>query len=299
MKKIWIIPLLLIPVGIAFLGLFILFGDNARAQTPRSPKVINGMQNMTLEPSKNSPLPENATQVPEQPAKNAISQDDLMAELGDYKLKAQENFPSGQTGWFYSSVSEDGAAGGGSMPNGDVIPAQYTTESWYYVDESGMVTRSITLMKALDGRVFQAAASQDGKGWNSVFGEEPITQLYPLTDLLDWAYADIEANARSTPAAMQKYADHVEISFVEEYLQPLQLLGMDQEIVKSESRYFIDTETGLVTKYEVLSTFVDGTQRVTMSHSERPLSAVAQPSAEALAYFEELSAQRPENFAGG
>lgn len=283
--------MLLIPVGAVFLALFFLLGGNARAQTPRDPRVISGMQNMPLEPSKNSPLPENATRAPKPPAENAISQGDLMTELGDYKLKMQENFPAGRTGWFYSIVSEDSATGGGTMPNGDVIPAQYTTESWFYADGSGMITRSITLMKALDGRGFQAAASQDGKGWNSVFGEEPTSQLYPLTDLLDWAYTDIEANARSIPAAMQRYADHVEISFVEEYLQPLQLLNMEQEITKSESRYFIDAETGLVTKYEVLSTFVDGTQRVTMSHSESLLTAVAQPSEEALAYFEELSAQ--------
>jgi hypothetical protein len=288
MKKIRVFSLFLISAGITLLALVFILRANTSADAPASPQSISGMENMTLEPSKDAPMPANATRAPVQPQQNAVSRDELLTQVNHYRQKAQDQFALSQPGWFHSAWTVDAAVSGGSMPNGEPIPAQYTSESWYYVDEKGMVIRVITLMKTPEGKVFQAAVIDGGQARNSAFSEVTDNEPYPLTDLLHSGYDEITANADLIPAALREYAGRVEISFVEAYQQPLKLVGIDQEVIQTEIRFTIDPNTGLVSKREVFSTFVDGTQRITMSNAGSPLTAVAQPTDEALAWFEEL-----------
>lgn len=282
----------LVSAGMALLALVFFLRANISADAPASPQSISGMENMTLEPSKIEPLPANATRVPVQPQQNAISRDELLTQLNHYRQKAQDQFPLAQSGWFHSAWTVDNAVGGGSIPNGEPIPAQYTSESWYYVDEKGMVIRVITLMKTPEGKVFQAGVIDGGKGRNSAFSEVTDNEPYPFVDLLNGGYDEIESNVDLIPAALREFADRVEISFVEEYLQPVKMVGLDQEIIQSEIRFTIDPNTGLVAKREVLSTFVDGAQIVTMSNAGSPVTAVTQPTDEALAWLEELGIKK-------
>ena len=288
MKNNRVFTLFLISAGITLLALVFILRANTSADAPTSPQSISGMENMTLEPSKNAPIPANATRVPAQPQQNAVSRDELLTRVNNYRQKAQDQFPLAQSGWFHSTESVDNATDGGTQPDGVQISARYTSESWYYVDEKGMVIRVITLMKTPEGKVFQAGVIDDGKGRNSAFSEVTDNDPYPFTDLLNGGYAEIESNADLIPAALREFADRVEISFVEEYLQPVKMVGLDQEIIQSVIRFTIDSVTGLITKREVFSTFVDGAQRVMMSNTFSPLTAVAQPTDEALAWYEEL-----------
>lgn len=288
MKNYRMFTLFLISAGITLLALVFIFRPNTSAVAPTSPQIISGMENMTLEPSKNAPMPANATRVPAQPQQNAVSRDELLTQINHYRQKAQEQFPLNQAGWYHSTWTVDNAVGGGSMPNGEPIPAQYTSESWYYVDDKGMVIRVITLMKTPEGKVFQAGVIDGGKGRNSAFSEVTDNKPYPFTDLLNGGYDEIKSNADLIPAALREVADRVEISFVEAYQQPVKMVGLDQEIIQSDIRFTIDPNTGLVAKREVLSTFVDGSQRVMMSYVFSPLTAVALPTDEALAWYEEL-----------
>lgn len=288
MKNYRMFTLFLISAGITLLALVFILRPNTSADAPTSPQSISGMENMTLEPSKNAPMPANATRVPAQPQQNAVSRDELLTQINHYRQKAQEQFPLIQAGWYHSTWTVDNAVGGGSMPNGEPIPAQYTSESWYYVDDKGMVIRVITLMKTPEGKVFQAGVIDGGKGRNSAFSEVTDNKPYPFTDLLNGGYDEIKSNADLIPAALREVADRVEISFVEAYQQPVKMVGLDQEIIQSEIRFTIDPNTGLVAKREVLSTFVDGSQRVMMSYVFSPLTAVALPTDEALAWYEEL-----------
>jgi len=288
MKNYRMFTLFLISAGITLLALVFIFRPNTSAVAPTSPQIISGMENMTLEPSKNAPMPANATRAPAQPQQNAVSRDELLTQINHYRQKAQEQFPLIQAGWYHSTWTVDNAVGGGSMPNGEPIPAQYTSESWYYVDDKGMVIRVITLMKTPEGKVFQAGVIDGGKGRNSAFSEVTDNKPYPFTDLLNGGYDEIKSNADLIPAALREVADRVEISFVEAYQQPVKMVGLDQEIIQSEIRFTIDPNTGLVTKREVLSTFVDGAQRVMMSNAFSPLTAVAQPTDEALAWYVDL-----------
>lgn len=280
--------LILISAGTALLVLVFILGANTSADAPTSPQNISGMENRSLEPSKNAPMPANATRVPAQPQQNAVSRDELLTRVNNYRQKAQDQFPLARSGWYRSTWMMDNAVGGGSLPNGEPIPAQYSTESWYYVDEKGMVTRVITLMKTSEGEVFQAAVIDGGQGRNSAFTDVTTNEPYPFADLLNGGFDEIAANADLIPATLREYAGRVEISFVEAYQQPLELVGIDQEVIQTEIRFTIDPNTGRVSKRDVLSTFVDGTQRVTMSNTGSPVVAVDQPSVEALAWFEEL-----------
>lgn len=289
MKNYRVFTLFLISAGITFLALVFILRPNTSADAPISPQSISGMENMTLEPSKNAPMPANATRVPAQRQQNVVSRDELLTQLNNYRQKAQDQFSLAQAGWYHSTWTVDNATGGGSMPNGEPIPAQYTSESWYYVDEEGMVIREITLMKTPEGEVFQAGAIDGGKGRNSAFSDVTDNEPYPFTDLLNGGYDEIASNVVLIPAALREYSGRVEISFVEDYQQPVKMVGLDQEIIQSDIRFTIDPNTGLVAKREVLSTFVDGSQRVMMSYAFSPLTAVALPTDEALAWYEELS----------
>lgn len=284
--------------GITMIGLMIVSCQNqgVQAQTldPNGPQAIVGLQNITMEPSKAVPMPANATVTPDHPLED-IEQKSLTVLLDELKSKALGNDPSRQSGWYLLKWAENDdfdAKNNGVLPNGQEIPKQYIQELWCYVDANGMVTQRVTLMKTLQGTIFQSSASNGQRGWNSATGEKLSGRIYPFSDLLIGAHKSVAQDAQLSPAAVQTIRlngkELIKISFTEKYVEPLKLNNFDKKVTRSEKAYYFDPETGFATRDETLSIFVDGTQRIGIRNEWITIEAVAGPSEEALKFLKEL-----------
>lgn len=150
----------------------------------------------------------------------------------------------------------------GSLPNGVPIPLNYISDSWYFIDSDGKVTKAVTYMKTLEGDIVQESAF-DGKQWkNFTTGDIIVRGPYQLN--LDFEFSqdisrgpgaydevrsrDIELNNKQVLAVLAR----------EDFDAPGQFAGMTEPLTSIKSEAYFDKDSGKLIYIERIGTDVDG-----------------------------------------
>ncbi len=186
-------------------------------------------------------------------------------------------------GWVHLTVHHYSPEDLGSLPNGQPILNNRLDESWYLLDDFGMVITSIFTMNDLDGNPFQISVIQDGVARNLTLGEESTFDPYPLE--LDYDFAQHTAQSPALGSNLTRRQVTLNdgrpaVQFTLREGQP----PAGQLMIEEEAAY--DPESGALLELAVYK--LDTSERtiiwqVTYLAAER----VSSPSAEALAYLEQ------------
>ena len=257
------------------------------------PLTTAGYENLTLDPTTHKPVPANATVQP--PPLDEAQQLGVSSLLNDLKQKALTLHPMSQPGWYLfrsEVISDIDAPNVGVLANGAEIPTHYTQETWMNFDAQGRLFQQVTLMKTMEGQVFQAGVTSDGKGWNSTTGEIHPSIEVNFSDMLFGAYNRVVSGMQVSPVTANQSVlegrEVVELSLQERYQQPLKLEGLDEKVVQTTGRLTFDKVNGMQIKDEIIATMVDGSQRTVKITVYDYSGYVSEPSNEALDYLDKM-----------
>jgi len=257
------------------------------------PLTTAGYENLTLDPTTHSPVPANATVQP--PPLDKAQQLDVSSLLNDLKQKALALNPMNQPGWYLfrtEVISDIDASNDGILANGAEIPTHYTQETWMNFDAQGKLMQQVTLMKTMEGQVFQAGVTKNGKTWNSTTGEIHSSIEVNFSDMLVGLHNQVMDISQVSPVVINHdWVDGQDATlFVNQeiYQQPLKMDVLDEEVTQSMGRYSFNNENGLLVKYEIISTLVDGSQRTVLTTEYSYSGYIPEPSDEILAYLDKM-----------
>ncbi|MHB0967710.1 MAG: hypothetical protein ACYC36_14765 [Bellilinea sp.] len=257
------------------------------------PQTTAGYENLTLDPTTHKPVPANATVQP--PPVDEAQQLGVSSLLNDLKQKALTLQPMNQPGWYLFEsevISDIDAPNNGILATGAEIPTHYTQETWMNFDAQGRLIQQVTLMKTMEGQVFQAGVTSDGKGWNSTTGEIRESIEVNFSDMLVGLHDQVMDISQVSPVVINHdWLDGQDATlFVNQeiYQQPLKLDVLDEEVTQSMGRYSFNNENGLLVKYEIISTLVDGSQRTVLTTEYSYSGYIPEPSAEVAAYLDKV-----------
>ncbi|HWR65924.1 MAG TPA: hypothetical protein VN364_07370 [Bellilinea sp.] len=213
--------------------------------------------------------------------------------LSNLLVKAGDAANSYKPGWLVQTSSKESELTGdnGTLPNGTVIPEAYNMETWVNIDNTATVIQSVSIMTGLDGQIIQVGIQDHGKGWNTatmtqkdVIPPSFITRWEnPLREIL----AQLETEAVTMSRDFLNGSEVIYCSVFTFFPQPLQVNGVDEEIVSSEVVHWIDSATGLVLQIDIFSTTVSGERFKAQSTTYSPIEPVAAPDPAVLEYLEE------------
>ena len=257
------------------------------------PLTTAGYENLTLDPTTHSPVPANATVQP--PPVDEAQQLGVSSLLNDLKQKALALNPMNQPGWYLFKtevISDIDASNDGILANGAEIPTHYTQETWMNFDAQGKLMQQVTLMKTMEGQVFQAGVTKNGKTWNSTTGEIHSSIEVNFSDMLVGSHDQVMDISQVSPVVTShEIVDGQEIiifSMDETYQQPLKMDVLDEKITQSTARYFFNSNNGLRVKTETISTLVGGGQRTVLTTAYIYSGYLPEPSDEVLAYLDKM-----------
>ena len=172
-------------------------------------------------------------------------------------------------GWLYIKESGEGdgdLSGRGSLPNGQDIPINYTSEIWYHFDDQLRVIEFVSIQRDANGQAVQIGVHSNGTSWNSATGETSALEPFVLSTL-DYGFAE-----QATAFAASSQVDEMAVvlngkpallfSSLESYPEPLLMAEANQSVVANEGRAYLDPETGQLLQHEIIAHLSDGTQRV-------------------------------------
>ena len=282
----------ILTVGLILFSQQAMFGQ---AQPDRliKPLTTAGYENLTLDPTTHKPVPANATVQP--PPLDEAQQLGVSSLLNDLKQKALTLHPMSQPGWYLfrsEVISDIDAPNNGILANGAEIPTHYTQETWMNFDVQGRLIQQVTLMKTMAGEVFQAGVTKNGKTWNSTTGEIHASIEVVFSNMLIGVHNQVMDLVQVSPATTSREIvdgqEIIIISMDEIYQQPLKMDVLDEEITQSIGRYSFNSENGLLVKYEIISTLVDGSQRSVLTTEYSYSGYIPEPSAEVSAYLDKM-----------
>jgi hypothetical protein len=156
-------------------------------------------------------------------------------------------------GWIYREEEHIGNSGMQSPQRGD-YPKHYYRVGWYYVNDDGMIEKSVDLDKGIDGDLFQITIYVNGYSWNSFSGGLSEREPYPAdilfndSDLIEWMVRnESESNSSISVYVENPDTDPTYIFVVEEYI-PIPVLHPDlgEPFTGSIAEYHFDAETGFM-----------------------------------------------------
>ena len=146
------------------------------------------------------------------------------------------------------------------------MPANSKTDVWFYIDENGLVTQSVTWMKRLDGSIFQSGVYKHGIGTNFTFGTSDIlvpTKLQFDKDI--WRSFSYVSGSQSAVKSEETQCDGIpciQIRFPEEYPQPIKLNDDKVATIRAEMEYWVNLVTGRIMQTQTTYFREDGSQKV-------------------------------------
>ncbi len=159
-------------------------------------------------------------------------------------------------------------------------------------DAQGKLMQQVTLMKTMEGQVFQAGVTKDGKTWNSTTGEIHPSIEVNFSDMLVGLHNQVMDISQVSPVVIShEIVNGQEIiifSMDETYQQPLKMDVLDEKITQSTARFFFNSNNGLRVKTETISTLVDGSQRTGLTIEYSYSGYLPEPSDEVFAYFDKM-----------
>lgn len=226
-----------------------------------------------------TPSSENSTPII---VENPPDQQTIISEVQALTTRWRESLLA-SPGWVHVTLHLFSPEDHGSLPNGQPILNDRLDESWYLLDDFGMVVTSIFTMNDLDGNPFQISVVQDGVARNLTLGEENSFDSYPLE--LDNGFAQ---HAGQSPAlgnnltrrqiTLDDGRPAVQFTIREE--RP----PAGQPNIEEEATY--DPESGALLEL-ALYKLDNGERTIIWQVTYLAVERVSSPPAEALAYLEQ------------
>lgn len=180
----------------------------------------------------------------------------------------------------------------GVLPNGMAIPNQRIDDIWYQVNDQGSIVKSVTIMRAMDGKIIQVGVASKGTGWNSATHEiTPQEQFRLEQGLLDFNFLNNDLKwlekfgnvAEIKDVSLPDNNSGVEIVIGAKNDTPVKTDNYNQPYIRGETRATFDKTTGFLVSRGVIFWFVDGSQRE-FSQLTQGIT-IEQPTDEVLGYL--------------
>lgn len=173
-----------------------------------------------------------------------------------------------------------------SLPNGQPIPLNYVSDTWYRLDEQGLVVQAVALMRSEDGKLVQASTFRDNTWRNLTLGEkwsgEPFVLRLDLGFSADAARAQawgITLSQRTITMAGQTV---LQFTLHDAFDSPVLLEGYSQPVVSAERRAYFDPRSGAPLMLERVLVMADGQERVVERVGQIAVQQDVEPPAEVL-----------------
>ncbi len=199
-------------------------------------------------------------------------------ESADSSLSPQEQLAilsqravalTSQPGWVFVrliTISDTDHPNNGILPDGNIIPSSNVVESWYHVNEDGLVYEDVGTMFTLDGEVVQTGVFAGSSSWNSATDEKSYMAPYFLGEMSDLASRAQEMIDRTgqMPDMVVTETDGKKIyTFTVHYKpdEPIYGSDFDQAVTEIITIVSLDDDTGLPIQYDQIMVLEDGTER--------------------------------------
>lgn len=204
-------------------------------------------------------------QTDEQSANEQPADFELLKALN---AKSAEKFL--RPGWIYfkfQSISDNDNGNNGDLGNGQVIPLNYISESWYRLNEKGEIVESVSLMITDSGQIVQVGTLRDGVGRNlttNYISEEqgPIPLYLDFGFVRDATQAKEEGLQVTQTTALFDGREVLMFVIRQSYEMAQEIVGYDQPVTSTEQQALYDPDTGQLVQRVTVVKLADGTERV-------------------------------------
>jgi hypothetical protein len=204
----------------------------------------------------NENLSSAATQTPEAISNYSVS---------DFINKSEKLI--NQPGWIHvqETTSYDiDQENNGVLPDGQVIPLSYITDTWYHINSDGLVEESVSIMKSNDGaKTLQTSIFTDNKSWSSSDNQEMPQKPYSLGALDHNFFADVQdISKRLSIQPEQEVSENISTFAITEKLdQPLLTVDYKMPVYSISTFASFDSTTGLLVEIKRIMRFENGSER--------------------------------------
>jgi len=167
-------------------------------------------------------------------------------------------------GWLHVVTSHDREKEqSSSLPSGQVIPEDYKTITWYFLNEEGLVSEMVTFMADLGGRIIQESTFSKGIWRNLTIGEKWAGDPYAIQ--LDFGFSQDVARSSQTSVFIDHYiieldGASVDVYSIEDFFDhPVNMEGFDKPIISGTRKAYFDSNSGALLKVERTLTAEDET----------------------------------------
>lgn len=161
------------------------------------------------------------------------------------------------------------------------------TESWFYINISGMVEKSVSIGRATDSDIPLVGVFSDGSSWDTVVDEFRPTEPY-LFEPFDFGLSSHlkkpELKSEKITKNDSKKITKFTIKYTEE--EPVQLSVYSKKLLSMMYEFDFDDETGFIVGVKVRAFMDDGAQRDFYTVQIEEIRFNVEPPAEVLQYFE-------------
>jgi len=180
----------------------------------------------------------------------------------------------------------------GSLPNGELIPQDYFSESWYLLDSSGVVVAGFSVISDLEGREVQKSLFEEGAWRNLTFDfKSPEESFTPSLDhgvsrdiASTGSFGITSFDSREATASGRTV---LEVTTLEEFQPSTRFEGFPSEVSAVLKRAIFDRETGALLTYETVLRTVDGQDKVVSRTAVLVVERVDAPPDQLISLFKE------------
>lgn len=188
-------------------------------------------------------------------------------------------------GWLY--VRENQKHDVDPLPSVDgLIPLTDTiTDMWYYINSSGMVERSVTIQRTMDGQISQVGIYSNGTAWNTMVDE--IISAEPF--LFEGIHYGLPYYLKNPDMKINNIlkdgSELTEFTITIAEKEPVDMLDYDKALVSMEHYYVFDKFTGFLVSKKTIANLEDGTQRE-LDNIQIEIKLGVEPPSDVLKYFD-------------
>lgn len=203
-------------------------------------------------------------------AKSEVTQQVLPTDaISDLVKKSAKTI--NQPGWIHvqeTTVYDIDQENNGVLPDGKVIPLSYINDSWYHINNDGLVDQSVSMMKSDTEETLQTTVFTNNVSWSSSANEDTAQGPYYLGSL-DYHFAadvqDVLSRLSVQPEfvnAKDSINSGISTFTVNEKLAP-PLLTVDYKMPVSlvSTTASFDNTTGFLVELKRVMQFKDGSER--------------------------------------
>jgi len=180
---------------------------------------------------------------------------------------------------------------GSSLPNGQAIPLNYISETWYRLDDQGQAVEVIAFMRSEDGEPVQISTFRGNIWRNLTVGEkwdgEPFMPRPDLGFSADAAQAREWGSTLSQQTVTLAGRTALRFTMRDEFGSPLLMEGYAQPVISAERRAYFDARSGALFLLERVLVIADGKERVVERMDPITIEYSVEPPAEVLAFLQQ------------